>query len=35
MPLVINGFGGGHTHTHIQTFADRGDSKKLAGARLV
>ena len=42
-PLVINSLGGGHTHTHtsIQTFADRSNSKKpgalqpAAGARLV
>ena len=27
-PLVINSLGGGHTHTHIQTFVDRSNSKK-------
>ena len=36
MPLVINSLGGGqthtrkHTHTRIQTFADRRNSKKIS-----
>ena len=40
-PLVINSLGGGHTHTHanthtrIQTFADRSNSKKPGVCRLV
>ena len=31
-PLIINSLGGGHTHTHssIQTFADRSNTRKPA-----